>query len=65
MARMMRLREAAKKTGLSYYYLRNACLNNEIPYLKSGNRFLINFEWLENYLMNMDEMRDTETKAMQ
>lgn len=50
MARMVRLREASKETGLPYNYLRQACNNHEFPHVWSGNRILINVEWLEHYL---------------
>ena len=47
---MVSLREAASKTGLSYDYLRKACLNDEIVHVKCGKKFLINLEKLVDYL---------------
>lgn len=39
---MLPLREASKKTGLSYDCLRKMCLRGEVPHFRSGNKFLIN-----------------------
>jgi len=50
MIRMMKLKEASEQTGLSYYYLRKACLNGEIVHIRAGNKFLINMDWLEKHL---------------
>lgn len=47
---MNTLREAAEATGLSYDCLRKMCLRNEIVYIKSGNKFLINMDKLVEYL---------------
>ena len=41
---MVTIREAASKTGLSYDYLRKACLNQTISHIRCGNRYLINLE---------------------
>ena len=40
---MLSPKEVAERTGLSYYYLRNACLKNEIPYIRAGRSLKINF----------------------
>ena len=47
---MLSLRETAKKTGLSYDYLRKACNRNEIVHIRCGNKFLINIEKLVEQL---------------
>lgn len=40
---MLSPREVAARTGLSYYYLRNACLKGEIPYIRAGRSIKINY----------------------
>lgn len=47
---MVSIREASDKTGVSYDALRKMCLNNQIVYIKAGNKFLINFGKLVEYL---------------
>lgn len=50
MPRMLKLREAAEETGLSYNFLRQLCLQEKIFYIKAGNRYLINANSLEVFL---------------
>lgn len=40
---MVTLREASARTGVSYDCLRKMCLRNEIPNIRTGVKFLINF----------------------
>lgn len=47
---MIPIKEAAKRTGLSYYYLRNACLRGEIVHIRAGAKILINFNRLCDFL---------------
>ncbi len=47
---MLSLREAAKRTGLSYDYLRKACNRYEIVHVRCGNKILINLEKLIEHL---------------
>lgn len=47
---MIGLREAAARTGLSYSYLRLACLRGELVHVRSGKKFLVNFGKLVEYL---------------
>lgn len=47
---MLSPREVAERTGLSYYYLRNACLNGEIPYIRAGRSLKINFTKFQEML---------------
>ena len=53
---MVTIREAAKKTGLSYDYLRKACMNQKISHIRCGNRYLINLEKLVK-ILNQDPSR--------
>lgn len=47
---MLSLRETAKRTGLSYGYLRRLCLHGAIPCIRCGRKFLINFDRLVEML---------------
>ena len=53
---MVTIREAASKTGLSYDYLRKACLTQTITHIRCGNRYLINLEKLVK-ILNQDPGR--------
>lgn len=43
---MITLREASRRTGVSYDYLRKGCLNGTLVHIRAGNKFLINFNKL-------------------
>ena len=43
------LKEASHITGLSYSCVRRLCLCNEIKYVKSGNRYMVNIASLISY----------------
>ena len=47
---MIPIREASKRTGLSYDFLRKACLRGEIVHVRAGQKILINFNRLCDYL---------------
>ena len=48
---MITIREASRRTGLSYDCLRKWCLKGKIVHVRIGNgKFLINFGRLVNYL---------------
>ena len=47
---MISLREASKRTGLSYDRLRKMCLANEIIHFRTGNKFLLNWYLLRDML---------------
>ena len=53
---MLPIREVAKRTGLSYYFLRKGCLSGEIVHIRCGDKFLINFDKLIERL-NGEETR--------
>ena len=38
---MMSIKEAAERTGLSYFCLRRLCLTNQIIYIRSGAKYYI------------------------
>lgn len=47
---MKTIQEVANITGISYHRIRLLCLNNEIQYIKAGNKFLINLDRFIDYL---------------
>ncbi len=46
----MTVKELAKETGLSEYYIRKLIAQNKIPYLEAGRKFLIEYEFFMNFL---------------
>lgn len=38
----MKIKDAARVTGLSMYYLRNGCRDGSVPHVKSGTVYLVN-----------------------
>lgn len=50
MPTMVTIKEAAKRTGLSYGFLRKACLGGQIVHIRAGSKFLINLEKLVEWL---------------
>ena len=59
---MITLNEASKRTGLSYDLLRKMCLRGTIVHIKAGNRYLINWRRLCQYLDTAtgDEYKEQE-----
>ena len=55
---MIGLREASRRTGVSYDRLRRGCLSGEFVHIKSGSKFLINFGKLCDVL-NGEEVRSS------
>ena len=47
---MLTMEETAKRTGLSYEYIRKLCKNGKIVFVKSGRKYLINFTRFVEYL---------------
>ncbi len=47
---MLTLKEASKKSGLSYYNLRTLCLKKKVVYIECGRGWLINYDSLIKYL---------------
>ncbi len=55
---MVTIREASRRTGLSYDFLRKACLNGKIVHIKAGSKYLINFGRLVDWLETAGERTD-------
>ena len=47
---MLPITKAVNESGLSYKWLKRLCDEGKIPHIKSGNRILINFDRLIDYL---------------
>ena len=47
---MVTIREAARRTGVSYDFIYKLCKRDEIVYVKAGSKYLINFEKFINFL---------------
>ena len=50
----MKIKDAARVTGLSMYYLRNGCKDGSVPHVKSGTVYLINMPRLLEKLDALD-----------
>lgn len=50
--KMLTIKEASDKTGLSYNHIRQMCLSGRLVYVKAGSKFLINSSRLMEYLNN-------------
>lgn len=48
--KMMTIREAAKVVHLAENYVRYLCRTNAIVYVRAGNKYLVNFEKLLEFL---------------
>ena len=51
---MLTLQETSSRTGVSYDWLRKLCLQGKIVHIRCGNKYLINFEKLVDYLNTGD-----------
>lgn len=49
---MLSIKETAKKTNLSEWYIRKLVWNNQIAFVKTGKKYLINLEKFCDYLNN-------------
>ena len=47
---MLPLKEVSSRTGLRYELLRQLCINGEIVHVRTGKKYLINYEKFLEYL---------------
>lgn len=47
---MLTIPQLASRTALSKYYIRKLCTSNKIHYIKTGKKYLINYEKFLDYL---------------
>ena len=52
---MLSLREASEITGLPYGFLRKLCLDNQIKHVRSGVKFYVNMNSLNEFCGGIDE----------
>ncbi len=52
---MLTIREVAERLKLPEHFIRKLCWENKIVYIKAGNKYLINFRKLIDYLNKEDE----------
>lgn len=55
MYKFVTISEAAKTRGLPPYAIRRWIKNKQIRFCKSGNRYIINLDWLDEDLERMAE----------
>lgn len=47
---MVTIKELAQATNISEYCIRKLCINNQISYIKSGAKYLLNLDLFIDYL---------------
>lgn len=47
---MVTISELSERTGLSYSFIRKLCIQNKIVHIRSGNKYLINFNRFLEFL---------------
>lgn len=47
---MLTIKELAERTKLSYNFIRKLCLGNKIVYIKSGTKYLVNYNKFIDFL---------------
>lgn len=55
---MVSLREASRRTGLSYDFLRALCLQGRIAFIRTGVKYLVNLGRLVDFLNNGGNERE-------
>ncbi|MDF2951747.1 MAG: binding domain, excisionase family [Anaerocolumna sp.] len=48
--RMVSINKASELTGVSYSYIRSLCLTNQIVFVKTGCKYLINLDKFVTFL---------------
>lgn len=49
------VRKAIEITGLSEFFIRNSIRTGQVPVIKSGKKFMINMEKLNEYLARLEK----------
>ena len=57
---MLTIKETAERSGLPYSAIRKKCLCDEITYIKTGRKFLINWNRFLDYLNGREATSDEE-----
>ena len=53
--RMKTIKEMVELTGLPYTFFRGLCVQNKIVYIKTGKKYLINYDRFIDYLNNGEQ----------
>ena len=48
--RMRTIKQGAKEAGIPEHFLRQLVKQNKVVYVKAGNKFLVNFDYLVDFL---------------
>lgn len=51
---MKTIKEMSELTGLSYSFLRKLCMQNEIVHIRTGKKYLINYDRFIDYLNGVE-----------
>ncbi len=61
---MVTIKEASRRTGCSYDFIRKLCIRNQIVYVKAGSKYLINYPKFIEYLnTGSNAEKDSEKDA--
>lgn len=52
---MKSIKDMVELTGLPYTFLRGLCIQNKIVYIKTGKKYLINYDRFIDYLNNGEQ----------
>lgn len=55
---MLTIKETAQRLGLAQHYVRQLCWQEKIIYCRAGNKYLINFEKLIEYLNSGENRKE-------
>lgn len=47
---MLPIKEVAARTGLSYHFIRQLCLEKRIVFVRAGNKYLVNMDRFVDFL---------------
>lgn len=63
--RMRTIQQLSEETGISYYAIRKMCLEEKIKFIKTGRKYLINYEKFIDYLNGESEEMKKEIESVQ
>ncbi len=53
--RMITIKRAADITGISYDYIRKLCLSGNLPHIRCGSKYLLNYDGFIAYVGKLEE----------
>lgn len=57
---MLTIKETAERTGLSYDFIRKLCLRRKIIFIRSGAKYLVNYDRFIDFLNAGDMHNETD-----